>query len=817
MNGQWIIVLWALIGLIFLLKAPGVRDCFARLRKMSAFGIICVVVSLGFLADVSYTKDGVRTNQTTALPSAPSIITPGDVPSTPVQTLQSPSLPAWWKYDPTDTDGDGIPDLWEKWTHGNPLVADSHLDRDGDGLTDLEEFWNQTDPRTADTDGDGYDDGFEVTHGMNPLVSEDFTPDEPDANNNGLPDIWEAAGYIFSFHDSNNNGFDDFYEQYDLPAESDDNFDVLVNIYSTRSVLLTWGNDETPYSLVVLASTGTTVRLRLPFGEDTALRLLPMPEGVDLPLGELWKGRMHVSFASRSGERLPGNAVVSADGLIARKIVNMESVITRFADPLSEGMQVRTSGASGNTFLSTDIEFGKFDVFHMDAYHDVGDVLGPFTVINTVGLIGTTFSWYSAYGDMYPPTGIESWLTLRRLPTRLNENVTVVTTAELDASTDAYVSTPVTRCPRNAFTVNFSTSNFSPHLAETCLISVVLPGCSCQNDPGWLEIEVRRETTGGFQHVAYLDMDPSTPGVSRYGDTAKLLSQCAFTWNGMARASLPLADHPDVFDGPMGSFNRAMPAIVAGSPVPPPFYTLVVRLWNPERSQIVDMVERKIYVPQVVNLVSFGGEEAFQKAVYSQGISGTNRITLYPGCTEEETSTAFAKLPAMTRAFYPPDMNLRIVMTSCVEGRRKSVLIVSGTTQGSRRGDASGFRKRNERPDGDMAIYIESFWGTLKNSYDLMLRGNNDEILLPMTSTQFAQYIAATIAHEIGHSLGLVDSDWLEATPPGKQKNHNKTWTGLKLMDAGGLYFVGHRLNPRSTAYWLPYNLSYLKFILPKE
>ena len=98
MTGRWIILIWAIVGLIFLLKIPGVRDCFARLRKMSAFGIICVVVSLGFLADVSYTKDGVRTNQAATQTSAP---------------LQSPSLPAWWNHDPTDTDGDGIPDLWE--------------------------------------------------------------------------------------------------------------------------------------------------------------------------------------------------------------------------------------------------------------------------------------------------------------------------------------------------------------------------------------------------------------------------------------------------------------------------------------------------------------------------------------------------------------------------------------------------------------------------------------------------------------------------------------------------------------------------------
>ena len=81
---------------------------------------------------------------------------------------------------------------------------------------------------------------------------------------------------------------------------------------------------------------------------------------------------------------------------------------------------------------------------------------------------------------------------------------------------------------------------------------------------------------------------------------------------------------------------------------------------------------------------------------------------------------------------------------------------------------------------------------------------------------QFVKYIAATVAHEIVHSFGLVDPDWLEATPNDKQKLHNKVKTRVKMMDAGGLYYVGHRLNPHPTDYWLPDNLRYLRFVLPK-
>src|SRR5690554_6909074 len=66
---------------------------------------------------------------------------------TPGRNTVMPLVPEWYKYDPTDTDGDGIPDLWEIWTRSDPLTPDSWLDRDGDGLSDLYEFWYQTDPR----------------------------------------------------------------------------------------------------------------------------------------------------------------------------------------------------------------------------------------------------------------------------------------------------------------------------------------------------------------------------------------------------------------------------------------------------------------------------------------------------------------------------------------------------------------------------------------------------------------------------------------------------------------------------------------------
>jgi cysteine-rich repeat protein len=69
----------------------------------------------------------------------------------------------------TDTDGDGMTDMWETANGFNPnSAADAAQDADGDRLTNLQEFNAGTNPRNADSDADGWDDFTEVTFGGNP-------------------------------------------------------------------------------------------------------------------------------------------------------------------------------------------------------------------------------------------------------------------------------------------------------------------------------------------------------------------------------------------------------------------------------------------------------------------------------------------------------------------------------------------------------------------------------------------------------------------------------------------------------------------------
>lgn len=86
----------------------------------------------------------------------------------------------------TDTDNDGLSDVWETTYFGN-LTQTASGNPDLDGLTNLQEQNAGTNPTVADTDGDGLTDGQEVlTYLTNPLVA--------DTDGDGLSDGAEVNG-----------------------------------------------------------------------------------------------------------------------------------------------------------------------------------------------------------------------------------------------------------------------------------------------------------------------------------------------------------------------------------------------------------------------------------------------------------------------------------------------------------------------------------------------------------------------------------------------------------------------------------------------
>lgn len=93
--------------------------------------------------------------------------------ATPFDTrgTQGMSATATVKIETIDSDGDGLPDLWELNNGLSPaLAADAALDSDADGLSNLAEFIARTNPKAADTSGDGINDKLAIDLGLNPLL-----------------------------------------------------------------------------------------------------------------------------------------------------------------------------------------------------------------------------------------------------------------------------------------------------------------------------------------------------------------------------------------------------------------------------------------------------------------------------------------------------------------------------------------------------------------------------------------------------------------------------------------------------------------------
>jgi hypothetical protein len=84
---------------------------------------------------------------------------------------------------PTDTDGNGLPDRWQMHYFGH-LGVDPNADPDHDGLSNLQEYLHNTNPTNADTDGDGMPDGWEVAHGLNPTFNDAGEDPEQDGLSN---------------------------------------------------------------------------------------------------------------------------------------------------------------------------------------------------------------------------------------------------------------------------------------------------------------------------------------------------------------------------------------------------------------------------------------------------------------------------------------------------------------------------------------------------------------------------------------------------------------------------------------------------------
>ncbi len=129
-------------------------------------------------------------------------------------TNQAPEQTYYILGDSTvDSDGDGLPDAYEKLiSHSDPYTP-TFLDSDGDGLSDAWELANGYNPTQADTDGNGIPDGYEDKDGdgLANLMETAFAGNpsvfnlnwRQDADGAGIPDsisaVADAPPFVTTF------------------------------------------------------------------------------------------------------------------------------------------------------------------------------------------------------------------------------------------------------------------------------------------------------------------------------------------------------------------------------------------------------------------------------------------------------------------------------------------------------------------------------------------------------------------------------------------------------------------------------------------
>ncbi len=101
-----------------------------------------------------------------------------------------------------------------------------------------------------------------------------------------------------------------------------------------------------------------------------------------------------------------------------------------------------------------------------------------------------------------------------------------------------------------------------------------------------------------------------------------------------------------------------MPEMRSGDPVPPPFYTIAVRLWNAGRIELLNEYTETVFVPQVVKVYWHPQVETRLRASIQSITNFPPVETIYGGCTALQASATLETLAVKVAAFFPTSVNI---------------------------------------------------------------------------------------------------------------------------------------------------------------
>ncbi len=260
-----------------------------------------------------------------------------------------------------DSDGDGIPDIYEIANGLNPFDAsDAALDPDGDGLTNLQEYQHGTNPHVADTDGDGLSDGQEVLLGTNPL--------NPDTDGDGLNDGDEVRlGTDPLNPDTDGDGIPD-------GVEVKLGLNPLVPDVTTTLTGHVSNPDGTPFSgaaVVVLTyfngltdATGTFTLLHVPVSLGNLVATAQVSAGMTV-----LSGSSKATVPTGGGVTDVGTIVLGqASGQVSGTVTNVDNKAIAGAQvTVVDGNDTRTATTDGNgLYVATGLQAGSISISVFD-------------------------------------------------------------------------------------------------------------------------------------------------------------------------------------------------------------------------------------------------------------------------------------------------------------------------------------------------------------------------------------------------------------------------------------------------------------------